>query len=224
MTRAILAILRRDLALSLRAGGGAGIGVIFFLALVMVVPFAIGPDQKLLSQIGPAILWIGALLASLLGLDRVFGADAEDGSLDLLLLAPLPLEIIAFAKALAHWLATGLPLVIATPLLGLLLGVEMKALGATALMLLIGTPAIAFLGSIGAGLAASLPRSGLLIAVLIVPFTIPVLIFGTAATAAAVAEASLFGTAFKLLCALALFSFVIGPVAAAAALRIGRSA
>jgi heme exporter protein B len=218
MTRAVLAILRRDLALAFRAGGGAGIGVIFFLALVMVVPFAIGPDQKLLSQIGPAILWVGALLASLLGLDRVFGADAEDGSLDLLSLAPLPLEIIAFAKALAHWLATGLPLVIVTPLLGLLLGVEFKALGATALMLLIGTPAIAFLGLIGAGLAASLPRSGLLIAVLIVPFTIPVLIFGTAASA----DGSLSGTAFKLLCALTLFSFVIGPVAAAAALRIGR--
>jgi heme exporter protein B len=218
MTRAVFAILKRDLALSLRAGGGAGIGVIFFLALVMVVPFAIGPDQKLLAQIGPAILWIGALLASLLGLDRIFGADAEDGSLDLLLLAPQPLEVIAFAKALAHWLATGFPLVIATPLLGLLLGVEPKALGATALMLLVGTLAISFLGLIGAALAATLPRTGLLIAVLIVPFTFPVLIFGTAATADAVA----FGTAFKLLCALLLFSLVIGPVAAAAALRIGR--
>lgn len=222
--RAILAMLRRDLALSLRAGGGAGIGVIFFLAVVMVVPFAIGPDQKLLAQIGPAVLWIGALLASLLGLDRIFGADAEDGSLDLLLLSPLPLEIVSAAKALAHWLATGLPLVIAVPLLGLLLGLEPKALGAVALMLLVGTPAVAFLGLIGAALAAGLPRAGLLIAVLIIPFTIPVLIFGTAATTAAIAEASPFGTAFKFLAALALFSFVIGPVAAAAALRIGRSA
>jgi heme exporter protein B len=224
MMRAAFAVFRRDLVLSLRAGGGAGIGVIFFLAVVMVVPFAVGPDQKLLSQIGPAILWSGALLASLLGLDRIFGADAEDGSLDLLLLAPLPLEIIAAAKALAHWFATGLPLVIAAPLLGLLLGVEWNTLLTAALMLMIGTPAIAFLGLIGAALAASLPRAGLLIAVLIVPFTIPVLIFGTAATAAAVLEASLFGTAFKLLCALTLFSFVIGPVAAAAALRTGRSA
>jgi heme exporter protein B len=222
MSCAIIAILKRDLALSLRAGGGAGIGVIFFLAVVMVVPFAIGPDQKLLSQIGPAILWSGALLASLLGLDRIFGADAEDGSLDLLLLAPLPLEVIAFAKALAHWLATGLPLVLATPLLGLLLGVPLNTLGAAALMLLIGTPAIAFFGLIGAALAATLPRAGMLIAVLIVPLTIPVLIFGTAATAAAISDASPFGTAFKFLCALLLFSFVIGPVAAAAALRIGR--
>jgi heme exporter protein B len=218
--RGLLAIVRRDLALSLRAGGGAGIGVIFFLAVVMVVPFAVGPDQKLIAQIGPAVLWIGALLASLLGLDRIFGADAEDGSLDLLLLAPQPLEAIAAAKALAHWLATGLPLVIAAPLLGLLLGVEGKVLVTSVLMLLVGTPAIAFLGLIGAALAATLPRAGLLIAVLIVPFTIPVLIFGTAATAAA--DASLSGTAFKLLCALTLFSFVIGPVTAAAALRIGR--
>jgi heme exporter protein B len=222
MMRGVLAILKRDLALSFRAGGGAGVGVIFFLALVMVVPFAIGPDQTLLSQIGPAILWVGALLASLLGLDRIFGADAEDGSLDLMLLAPQPLEVIAFVKALAHWLTTGLPLVIATPLLGLLLGVAPSTLGVVALMLLIGTPAISFLGLIGAALAASLPRAGLLIAVLIVPFTIPVLIFGTAATTAAISEASVFGTAFKLLCSLLLFSLVIGPAAAAAALRIGR--
>ncbi len=223
MTRAFFAILRRDLALSFRAGGGAGIGVIFFLAVVMVVPFAIGPDQKLLSQIGPAILWSGALLASLLGLDRVFGADAEDGSLDLLLLAPLPLELVAFAKAFAHWCATGLPLVIAAPLFGLMLGVEGKASFALAAMLLIGTPAIAFLGLIGSALAASLSRAGLLIAVLIVPFTIPVLIFGTAATEAAVSGTP-FGTAFKLLAALLLFSLVIGPVASAAALKIGRGA
>lgn len=222
MTRGIFAILKRDLALSLRAGGGAGIGVIFFLAIVMVVPFAIGPDQKLLAQIGPAILWIGALLASLLGLDRIFGADAEDGSLDLLLLAPQPLEVVTFAKAFAHWLATGLPLVIATPLLGLLLGIEPRTLLVAALMLSIGTPAISFLGLIGAALAASLPRAGLLIAVLIVPFTIPVLIFGTAATTGAMLDGTTFGTAFKLLCALLLFSLVIGPVAAAAALRIGR--
>ncbi len=222
MIEGLLAVLRRDLALSLRAGGGAGIGVIFFLAIVVVIPIAVGPDQKLLAQIGPAMLWVGALLASLLGLDRIFGADAEDGSLDLLLLAPQPLELIAFAKALAHWLSTGLPLAIAAPLFGLMLGVEGKASFALALMLMIGTPALAFLGLIGAALAAGLPRAGMLIAVLIVPFTIPVLIFGVAATTAAVSEASLFGTAFKLLCALLLFSLVIGPVAAAAALRIGR--
>jgi heme exporter protein B len=221
--RALFAILRRDLSLALRAGGGAGIGLVFFLSVVIVLPFAIGPDLALLSRIGAAILWASALLASLLGLDRIFSADHEDGSLDLLLLSPLPLEAVAAAKGVAHWLASGLPLVIATPLFGLMLGVEADALLTIALMLLIGTPAITFMGLIGAAIAVALPRAGMLVAVLILPFTIPVLIFGTAATAAAISGEAPFGTAFKLLCALTLFSFVIGPVAAAAALRLGRT-
>jgi heme exporter protein B len=221
--RALFAILRRDLSLALRAGGGAGIGLVFFLSVVIVLPFAIGPDLALLSRIGAAILWASALLASLLGLDRIFSADHEDGSLDLLLLSPLPLEAVAAAKGVAHWLASGLPLVIATPLFGLMLGVEADALLTIALMLLIGTPAITFMGLIGAAIAVALPRAGMLVAVLILPFTIPVLIFGTAATTAAISGEAPFGTAFKLLCALTLFSFVIGPVAAAAALRLGRT-
>jgi heme exporter protein B len=221
--RALFAILRRDLSLALRAGGGAGIGLVFFLSVVIVLPFAIGPDLALLSRIGAAILWAAALLASLLGLDRIFSADHEDGSLDLLLLSPLPLEAVAAAKGVAHWLASGLPLVIATPLFGLMLGVDAEVLLTIALMLLIGTPAITFMGLIGAAIALALPRAGMLVAVLILPFTIPVLIFGTAATAAAISGEAPFGTAFKLLCALTLFSFVIGPVAAAAALRLGRT-
>jgi heme exporter protein B len=221
--RALFAILRRDLSLALRAGGGAGIGLVFFLSVVIVLPFAVGPDLALLSRIGAAILWAAALLASLLGLDRIFSADHEDGSLDLLLLSPLPLETVAAVKGVAHWLATGLPLVIATPLFGLLLGVEGDALFTIALMLLVGTPAITFMGLIGAAIAVALPRAGMLVAILILPFTIPVLIFGTAATAAAISGEAAFGTTFKLLCALTLFSFVIGPVAAAAALRLGRA-
>lgn len=221
--RTLFAILRRDVSLALRAGGGAGIGLVFFLSVVIVLPFAIGPDLALLSRIGAAILWAAALLASLLGLDRIFSADHEDGSLDLLLLSPLPLEAVAAAKGVAHWLASGLPLVIATPLFGLMLGVEADALLTIALMLLVGTPAITFMGLIGAAIAVALPRAGMLVAVLILPFTIPVLIFGTAATAAAISGQAPFGTAFKLLCALTLFSFVIGPVAAAAALRLGRT-
>ena len=221
--RALFAILRRDLSLALRAGGGAGIGLVFFLSVVIVLPFAIGPDLALLSRIGAAILWAAALLASLLGLDRIFSADHEDGSLDLLLLSPLPLEAVAAAKGVAHWLASGLPLVIATPLFGLMLGVEADALLTIALMLLIGTPAITFMGLIGAAIAVALPRAGMLVAVLILPFTIPVLSFCTAATAASCSGQAPFGTAFKLLCALTLFSFVIGPVAAAAALRLGRT-
>jgi heme exporter protein B len=222
MMRALISIIRRDLRLGIRAGGSAGIGLIFFLSVVIVLPFAVGPDLALLSRIGAAILWAAALLASLLGLDRIFSADHEDGSLDLLLMSPLPVEAIAAAKGAAHWLTTGLPLVIATPLFGLMLGVEPRALFTIALMLLIGTPAITFMGLIGAAIAVALPRAGMLVAVLILPFTIPVLIFGTAATAAAI-SGDAFGTAFKLLCAMTLFSLVIGPVAAAAALRMGRT-
>ncbi len=133
MTASFLALVRRDLALALRAGGGAGLGVVFFLAVVVVTPFAIGPDLVLLARIGPAILWIGALLACLIGLDRLFAADAEDGSLDLIFMLELPVELAAAAKGLAHWLATGLPLVVAAPILALLLNLEPAATGAVTL-------------------------------------------------------------------------------------------
>ncbi|HVT55859.1 MAG TPA: heme exporter protein CcmB, partial [Xanthobacteraceae bacterium] len=164
---ALAAIMMRDLRVALRAGGGAGIGVIFFLTLVVIVPFAVGPDMPLLTRIGPAILWIGALLASLLGLDRIFSSDHEDGSLDQLLLSSAPLELIAAAKGFAHWLSAGLPLVIVTPLVGLMLGVEPKALFSVALTLLAGTPGVTFLGLIAAALSAAMPRGGLLAAVLV---------------------------------------------------------
>jgi heme exporter protein B len=222
MREALAAILVRDLKLALRAGGGAGIGVMFFLTVVAIVPFAIGPDLPLLARIGAAVLWIGALLASLLGLDRIFAIDHEDGSLDLLLLAPIPLTLIAAAKGAAHWIATGLPLVIAAPVLGLLLGLEPKALGAVALTLLVGTPALTFLGLIGAALAVMLPRAGMLVAVLVLPLSIPILIFGVAASEAALAGPVPFGAPFRLLLALALLFLVLGPVAAAAALRHAR--
>jgi heme exporter protein B len=212
------AVFVRDLALAFRAGGGAGIGVMFFLAVVVVVPFAVGPDLPLLGRIGAAVLWIGALLASLLGLDRIFSTDEEDGSLDLLLLSPAPLALIAAAKGAAHWIATGLPLVIVAPLLGLLLGLEMKALGVVTLSLLIGTIALTFLGLIGAALAVALPRGGLLVAVLILPLAVPILIFGAAATNAAAGGAP-FGTPFKMIAALSLTFLVFGPVMAAAAIR-----
>jgi heme exporter protein B len=220
MRAALAAILVRDLKLALRAGGGAGIGVMFFLTVVAIVPFAIGPDLPLLARIGAAVLWIGALLASLLGLDRIFAIDHEDGSLDLLLLAPVPLTLIAGAKGAAHWIATGLPLVIAAPVLGLLLGLEPKALGAVALTLLVGTPALTFLGLIGAALSVMLPRAGMLVAVLVLPLSTPILIFGVAATEAAIAGA--FGAPLRLLLALTLFFVVLGPFAAAAALRHAR--
>jgi heme exporter protein B len=219
MLETLRAIFLRDLQLAFRAGGGAGIGVVFFLSIVAVVPFGVGPDLPLLARIGSAVLWIGALLATLLGLDRIFAADREDGSLDVMMLSATPLELIAAAKGAAHWVATGLPLAIFTPLFGTMLGLEPARLMAVTLTLLIGTPAITFLGLVGAALAVALPRGGLLVAVLILPMTIPVLIFGVAASAAAGGGPVPFETPLKIVGALTLFASVIGPVAAAAALR-----
>jgi heme exporter protein B len=218
---AFTALLARDMRLAVRAGGGALMGALFFLIVVTLLPFAVGPDLALLQRIGPAILWLGALLASLLTLDRLFATDYEDGSLDLLITGPLPLELSVAAKALAHWLTTALPLVIISPLLGLLLNVDLKAMGAVALTLLAGTPGLTFLGLIGAALSVTLRRGGLLLAVLVLPFTIPALIFGVSAANAALTALPAFGPAFTILCALTLTSVVIGPFAAAAALRHG---
>jgi heme exporter protein B len=218
---ALTALLRRDMRLAVRVGGGALMGVLFFLIVVVMVPFALGPDLALLSRTGPAILWLGALLASLLALDRLFAADHEDGSLDLILMGRAPLELAVAAKALAHWLTTGLPLVIAAPLLGLFLNLAPAAIGAVALTLLVGTPALTCIGLIGAALAVALRRGGLLVPVLVLPLTVPVLIFGVAASNAAVTGPLPFGTPFTVLVALTLASVVLGPFAAAAALRHG---
>jgi heme exporter protein B len=207
--------------LAIRVGGGALIGVLFFLIVVTLVPFAVGPDLVLLARIGPAILWLGALLANLLALDRLIAMDQEDGSLDLILMARAPLELALAAKALAHWLTTGLPLVIAAPLLGLLLNLDPAATGAVALTLVAGTPALTFIGLIGAALTVALRRGGLLLAILVLPLTVPVLIFGVAAANAAIVGPVPFGTPFSILCALTLMSIVIGPFAAAVALRQG---
>jgi heme exporter protein B len=218
---ALRALLVRDMRLAVRVGGGALIGVLFFLIVVTLVPFAIGPDLALLARIGPAILWLGALLASLLALDRLVAMDHEDGSLDLILTARVPLELAVAAKALAHWLTTGLPLVVAAPLLGLLLNLDPKATGAVALTLLAGTPALTLICLIGAALTVTLRRGGLLIAILVLPLTVPVLIFGVAASNAAIVGPIPFGTPFSILCALTLISLVVGPMAAAIALRQG---
>jgi heme exporter protein B len=216
MSGGFTTIAAQTARLSLARGGGALVSLVFFLAVVTIVPFGAGPDMKLLARIGPAILWIGALLATLLGLDRLFGDDREDGTLDLLFLSGLPLELTVLAKSLGHWLATGLPLTIAAPLLGLLLGLEPVALGAVTLTLLVGTPALTFIGAIGAALIAALGRGGL-----VLPFTIPVLVFGVSAAAAVIVGPAPFLPPFLILTALTLVSGVIGAVAAAAALRSG---
>lgn len=212
-------LLVRDMRIAMRIGGGALMGVLFFLVVVTLIPFAIGPDLALLQRIGPAILWLAALLASLLALDRLFAGDHDDGSLDLILMGRAPLELVVAAKGLAHWLTTGLPLVVCAPLVGLLLNLDLPAEGALMLTLLVGTPALTFIGLIGAAIAVTLRRGGLLLAVIVLPLTVPVLIFGVAAANAAVAGPVPFGTPFTILCALTLASLVVGPFAAAAALR-----
>jgi len=217
----LAALFRRDLRLAVRLGGGAPMGVLFFLIVVALIPFAIGPDLALLRRIGPAILWIGALLASLLALERLIAGDQEDGSLDLILMGRAPLELVVAVKALAHWITTGLPLVIAVPVLALFLDLEPGAIAAVALTLLVGTPALTLIGLVGAALTVTLRRGGLLLPVLILPLTIPVLIFGVAASNAAVVGPMAFGAPFTILCALSLMSLVVGPFAAAAALRHG---
>ena len=217
----LTALLTRDMRLAVRVGGGALMGVLFFLIVVTLTPFAVGPDLALLQRIGPAILWLGALLASLLALDRLFAADHEDGSLDLLLMGRAPLELAVLAKAFAHWITTCLPLVIATPLLGLFLNLDAAAIGAVALTLLAGTPALTFIGMIGAALTVALRRGGMLVPILVLPLNIPVLIFGVSATNAAASGPMPFGAPFGVLCALTLMSLVVGPVAAAIALRQG---
>ncbi|AZN70399.1 heme exporter protein CcmB [Georhizobium profundi] len=213
------ALILRDIRLGIRAGGGALIGVLFFLTVIAVVPFGVGPDLNLLARIGPAMLWIGALLASLLGLDRLFQADREDGALDILLMQEHPLMLTVFSKCLAHWIATGLPLVLAAPLLALFMNVEPLAIGAATLTLAVGTPAITFIGAVGAAVAVSLPRGGLLVSILVLPLTVPVLVFGVSAIYAAVEEPAPFMPPFLILAAITLFFAVLGPLAAAAALR-----
>jgi heme exporter protein B len=219
VTGPLRALLARELRIAVRIGGGGAMGLVFFLMMVTIVPFAIGPDLNLLSRIGPAILWIAAALSTLLGLDRLFQADAEDGSLDLIRMAGTPLELVVLVKGFAHWLTTGLPLALAAPLLGLLLALEPAALGAVSLTLLVGTPALTFIGTIGAALTASLRRGGLVLSILVLPLMIPVLIFGVSAATAATGGTIPFATPLTVLVALSLFSVVTGCLGAAAALR-----
>ena len=216
----LTALLVRDMRVAIRVGGGALMGVLFFLVVVTLTPFAVGPDLVLLKRIGPAILWLAALLASLFALDRLFASDHEDGSLDLILTGRAPLELVVAVKGAAHWLTTALPLVLAAPLLGLFLNLDAAAQAGLMLTLLVGTPALTFIGLIGAAIAVTLRRGGLLLAVIVLPLTVPVLIFGVAAANAAVSGPVPFGTPFMAECALTLASLVVGPFAAAAVLRL----
>lgn len=215
----MIALLKRDMALALRSGGGFGLSLAFFLIVVMFVPFGIGPSSATLATIAPGILWIGALLACLLSLDRIFQLDFEDGSLDLLATAPLPLEGIVAMKALAHWLTTGLPLTLAAPVLGFLLHLPQGAYLWVVLSLAAGTPALSFLGAFGAAITVGLKRGGLLLSLLVLPLYIPTLIFGSQ-TVTLVLNGSSNRTAFMILAAISLFTIALVPFAAARALRV----
>ncbi|SEO98201.1 heme exporter protein B [Methylobacterium sp. ap11] len=221
MGRAFLAVVARDLRLAGRIGGSGALSLVFFLMIVALVPFGLGPDLNLLARIGPGILWIAAVLATLIGLDRLFQADEEDGSLDLLSGAPAPLELLVLAKVTAHWLTTGLPLALATPLFGLLVALSPTGMAATSLTLLVGTPALTFIGAVGAALTASIRRGGLILAVVVLPLMVPTLIFGVSATDAALGGTVPFTTPLAILGALSLAAGVVGTLAAAAALRWG---
>ncbi|HUN11141.1 MAG TPA: heme exporter protein CcmB [Rhabdaerophilum sp.] len=219
---ALYAILKRELLLARRIGAGAELGIVFFLILISVVPFAIGADQKLIGRIAPAILWLAALLATLLGLDRLLQADEEDGIVDHLLISETPLSLLLAVKALAHWLATGLPLSLAAPLLGLMLAIEPQAMMPLAVSLLIGTPALTLIGLVGAALTVSLKRGGLLLSILVLPLTIPTLIFGATVVKEAAAGRA-YSTPLLLLSGVSLLMLAIAPLAAAGALRFARN-
>ena len=213
------ALLLRDLRLALRAGGGFGLGLAFFLILVVLVPFSVGPQSALLSAIAPGVLWLGALLACLLSLDRLLALDYEDGTLDVLATAPLPLEAALAVKSLAHWITTGLPLVIAAPALGVLLNLPVAGFGWLVVSLLLGTPALSMIGCFGAALTVGIKRGGLLMSLLVLPLYVPTLIFG-----AEVARRGATGmdaqTPLVLLAGITLGTLALLPFAAAAALRM----
>ena len=218
MRRAFISLVRRDVALAVQVGGGGGMAVFFFFVTVTLLPLGIGPNLNLLGQIAPGLLWVALLLSSLLTLDRLFQADFEDGTLDALSMGTLPLELAVVAKVLSHWLTTGLPLVIAAPLLGLLLNLNEHQFAPLVLAMLIGSPALSLMGAIGAALTVSVRRGGLLASLLVMPFYIPVLIFGVAAASAS-AMPGVTAQATALLGAVTLVSLVVGPWASAAALR-----
>jgi heme exporter protein B len=213
-------LLRRDLSLAMREGGALGTALGFYLLVVAMLLLGLGPDLNLLSRIAPGILWIALLLAALLSLGRVFETDHDDGSLEVMALGGLPLELVAAAKAFAHWITTGIPLALLAPLLGILLNLEFKAYGVLVATMLAGTPAISFLGAIGAALTLKARRGGLLLALLVLPLYIPTLIYGITAISAALMSPDAFWPSFMILCAISLGSMVLGPLAAAAALRI----
>ena len=217
---AFTALMQRDMKLAWAQGGAGSLSLGFFLIATSLFPFAVGPDSAFLVRIAPGVIWVVALLAGLISLDRLYQADFEDGSLDALSLSPLPLEITALAKMLAHWLAVILPLVLVSPLLGLMLGMPAETLPWLVASLLIGSPALSLIGGIGAALTVAIRRGGVLLALIILPLYIPALIFGAGSIAAVMASTDPMPH-LALGGAVSLFSLFLSPIASAAALRLG---
>jgi heme exporter protein B len=213
------AIVRRDLRLGLRRGADSLQPLLFFVIALALFPLGVGPAPEILERIAVGVIWVLALLAVMLSLERLFQADAEDGSLELMALGGLPLELVVLAKCAAHWLTTGLLLVIASPLLAVLMQLPGDALAPLALALLLGTPVLTLIGSIGAALLIGARRGGALLALIVLPLYIPVLIFGVSAV-----EGALMGLGGRaqllILCAMLLAALALAPFAAAAALRL----
>ena len=212
------ALLLRDLRLAIRAGGGFGLALAFFLIVVVLVPLSVGPSSDRLSTIAPGILWLGALLACLLSLDRIFALDWEDGSLDLLATSPMPMEAVAMIKSLAHWITTGLPLILAAPLFAVMLNLPMHGMGALLISLLLGTPALSVIGTFGSALTVGLKRGGLLLSLLVLPLYVPTLIFG-AEMARRAADGQDFQTPMLMLAGITCGTIALLPFASAAVLR-----
>ncbi|WP_439110326.1 heme exporter protein CcmB [Lentibacter sp.] len=215
----MIALLIRDLRLAVRAGGGFGLGLAFFLIVVVLIPFGVGPETGLLGEIAPGVLWVAALLACLLSLDRVFSLDFEDGSLDLLATSPLPLEGVVAAKAVAHWLTTGLPLVLAAPVFALLMSLPLQGYVALVVSLLLGTPALSIIGAFGAALTVGIKRGGLLLSLLVLPLYVPTLIFG-ADVARRGAEGQGYISPLLMLAGISFAALALLPFASAAVLRV----
>ncbi|AML52327.1 MULTISPECIES: heme exporter protein CcmB [Falsihalocynthiibacter] len=213
------ALFWRDIRLAVRSGGGFGLGLAFFLIVVVLIPFGVGPQTSVLRVIAPGVLWVGALLACLLSLDRLFALDYEDGSLDLMATSPLPLEGVVAVKAMAHWVTTGVPLTLVAPVLAVLLNMTPEAFVWLVATLAIGTPALSVIGTFGAALTVGLKRGGLLLSILVLPMYVPTLIFG-AETLRRGASGMEVQTPLLLLAAITLASLAILPFASAAAIRI----
>jgi heme exporter protein B len=213
------ALFWRDLRLAFRAGGGFGLGLAFFLLVAVLVPLGVGPEGRTLALIAPGILWVGALLACLLSLDRIFALDWEDGSLDLLATAPIPLEGVVAVKSAAHWAVTGLPLTLAAPVLGVLLNLPPAGYGWLVLSLLLGTPALSVIGTFGAALVVGLKRGGLLLSLLVLPLYVPTLIFGAEVVKRGAAGLDI-ATPLALLAGITAGAAACLPFASAAAIRV----